>query len=189
MIIFKIWIFKLPDIDQSIQKRAIEKKRSLEHFWKMLSREKEKKSNIGISRTTLYAQKIKFCMQNYFFQKTFVWVRKPFCGWKKNTKKFYFWGQFQKKFCCRHQKNASHTISIYGNCMTSIFLTKSFSFSFSTIHQNLCQNKRKVLRKFDGTILAKCMKFVLAEFFHRLSLWNCVISIFGLWRSTRDNQL
>ena len=74
----------------------------------------------------------------------------------------------------------------YGNCMSSIFfLTKNFSFLFSTFHQNLCQNKRKVLRKFDDTILAKCMKFVWLVFFHRLSLWNCMTSIFGLWRSTR----
>ena len=27
----------------------------------------------------------------------------------------------RRNFCRRHQKNASHTISIYGNCMTSFF--------------------------------------------------------------------
>ena len=46
---------------------------------------------------------------------------------KKNIKNF--WGQFQKylekNFCRRHQKNASHTISIYGNCMTSVFFSEN----------------------------------------------------------------
>ena len=44
---------------------------------------------------------------------------------KKKTKNF--WAKFSKlleKFLFRHQKNASHTISIYGNCMISIFFKK-----------------------------------------------------------------
>ena len=37
-------------------------------------------------------------------------------------------GQFQNNLenCSRHQKNASYIISIYGNCMISIFLQKNF---------------------------------------------------------------
>ena len=30
-----------------------------------------------------------------------------------------------KNFCRRHQKNASHTISLYGNYMTSVFFSEN----------------------------------------------------------------
>ena len=46
----------------------------------------------------------------------------------------------------------------------SFFLTKSFSFLLSTIHRLLCRNK-KILWKFDDTILAKCLKLVWLVFF------------------------
>ena len=36
----------------------------------------------------------------------------------KNFLGAIFWGR-------RHQNNASHTISIYGNCMTSVFFQKT----------------------------------------------------------------
>ena len=125
---------------------------------------------------------------NFLFSKNVCLSTKIILRLKKKHKKV-FGGQFQKYFCRRHQRNTIHTFSIYGNCMTSIFLTKSFPFLISKVHRILCQNKRKVFRKFDDTILAKCMKFVWLVFFHRLSLWNCIISIFGLWRSTRaDTQ-
>ena len=121
---------------------------------------------------------------NFFFQKMFVWVQKSICGWKKTQK--IFWGQFQKNFknlCRRHQKNASHTFSIY----VSIMLVHIFQIFYFILYDtpNLCQNKRKVFRKFDDTIFAKCMIFVWLVFFQRLSLWNCMISVFGLWKSTR----
>ena len=62
---------------------------------------------------------------------------------------------------------------------------KSFPFLFGVIHQILCQNKKKVLQKFGDTTFAKCMKFVSFVFFHRLSLSNCMTSVFGLCRSAR----
>ena len=80
-------------------------------------------------------------MHNFFFKKCLFEYENHFTVEKKHKK---FLRAISK--ILRHQKNASHTISI--------------SFLFSTIHQNLCQNKRKVLRKIDDTILAKCMKFV-----------------------------
>ena len=55
---------------------------------------KEKKANFIVSRTTLCTQNIKFCMQNFFFRKMFVCVRKSICGWKKKQKKF--WAKFSK---------------------------------------------------------------------------------------------
>ena len=42
---------------------------------------------------------------------------------EKKTQKI-FRGNF-KNFCRRHQKNASHTVSIYENCMTSAFFQKT----------------------------------------------------------------
>ena len=35
------------------------------------------------------------------------------------------------------------------------------------------------------TIFRNCMKIVWQAFFHTLDLWNCMISIFGVWRSTQ----
>ena len=51
MIVVEIWIFKLWGFDQGIHEHAIQKKVSV--FWKNLYGEKEKKSNISVSRTTL----------------------------------------------------------------------------------------------------------------------------------------
>ena len=48
---------------------------------------KGKKANIIISRTTLYTQKIKFCMQNLFFSKNVCLNTKINLRLKKKTKK------------------------------------------------------------------------------------------------------
>ena len=89
-------------------------------------------------------------MQKIFlFKKCLFEYENQFAVEKKTDKKI--WGQFQKyfeKFLSSPSKIASHTFSI------------SFSFLFSTIHRILCQNKRKIFRKFDDIILAKCMKLV-----------------------------
>ena len=118
----------------------------------------------------------------------FVRVQKSFCGWKKKTQKQLF-GAFSKIlwkiFVVAIKKKLVIQFPYIEIVWLAFFMTKIFYFLFSTIHQNLCQNKRKVLRKFDDTVLAKCMKFVWLVFFHRLSLWKRMISIFGLWRSTR----
>ena len=89
MIISKIWIFNLSDIDQGIQKHVIQKKRSLKRFWKKLWREKEKKTNISISRTALYTQKIKLCMQIFFFSKNVCLNTKINLRLEKKTQKIF----------------------------------------------------------------------------------------------------
>ena len=64
-------------------------------------------------------------MQKLFFKKCLFEYENQFAVEKKTQK--MFGGNFKntfKKFCRRHQKNASHTISIYGNCMTSVFFRK-----------------------------------------------------------------
>ena len=114
---------------------------------------------------------------------------------KKFACKILFWKMYKTRFAAERKnkkkillslsKKASHTISIHGIYMITVFLTKSVSFLFSTIHQLCCQNKKKVLWKNDENLFANCMKLVWLVFLHRLSLWNCKISIFGLWRSTR----
>ena len=59
-----------------------------------------------MSRTTLYTQKIRLCIQIFFFKKSLFEYENQFAIEKKNKKKF--WGQFQKYFekffCRRHQK-------------------------------------------------------------------------------------
>ena len=58
-----------------------------------------------------------------------------------------------KSFVCCQQKNASHTGSIYGNCMISIFLTINFFFVRYT--DFYAKTRKKIFEN-----LAKCMKFV-----------------------------
>ena len=181
MIISKIWTFKLSDIDQGIQNMSYRRKRSLKRFWQYLWREKEENSIIVYPVLRYTHTKLNFACK-FFFSKNVCLSTKIFLQLKKKQKKI--WGKFQK-YVVVIKKKASHAFFMNGNCMTSIFLTKNFCFLFSTIHRILCQNEKKVARKFNDTILAKCMKFVWFVFFHRLSLWNCMSSVFGLWRPTR----
>ena len=93
-------------------------------------KKKGKKSNISISRTTLYTQKIKLSLQKFFLKSVCLSTKINLRLKKKNTKKIFV-GNFKnilKNFCRRHQKNASHSFSIYGNCMISIFFEKKFFF-------------------------------------------------------------
>ena len=57
-------------------------------------------------------------MQEKFFGKKLFAYKNPFAVEKKQKKL----GEIQN--FCRHQKNASHTISIYGKCMVSFFYKK-----------------------------------------------------------------
>ena len=102
---------------------------------------------------------------------------------KKKTKKFL--GQNFKIFLCRHQKNASHTIPIYGNCMISIFFKKREPQFFITRLFYKNQTSTEISLYQFSTILRNCMKIVSQAFFHTLDVWNCMITIFGVWRSTR----
>ena len=123
MIILNFGIFKLSDIDQGVHQHPIQKKKEFSAFLKKKLSEKKVKANFIASRTTLCTQNIKFCMQNFFFEKCLFAYENRFAVEKKQK---IFGPNFQnylKHFLCRHQKNASHTISIYGNCMISI-LTK-----------------------------------------------------------------
>ena len=120
------------------------------------------------------------------FRKMFVCVRNSICGWKKNKK--FFGPNFQnylKNFLCRHQKNASHTIPIYGNCMISIFFKKTRTSVFITRLFYKNQTSTEISLYQFSTIFRNCMKIVWQAFFHTLDVWNCMITIFGVWRSTR----
>ena len=60
-----------------------------------------------------------------------------------------------------------------------------FPFIYEETPISIPKQLEKYLSNSIKLILQKCMKFVWLAFFHRLSVWNCMISIFGLWRSTR----
>ena len=60
----------------------------------------------------------------------FVGVQNSFCDRKKNK---FLLGRLLKKSpknCCGHQKMIVKKTSIYGYCLISSFLTKSFSFFY-----------------------------------------------------------
>ena len=68
--------------------------------------------------------------------------------------------------------NANHTITIYGE-----FFYEETNFDTKTTKKYFWNSIKLILQKF--------MKIVWLAFFQRLSVWNCMISMFGLWRSTR----
>ena len=104
-------------------------------FEKKKLSEKKIKANIIVSRTTLCTQNIKFCMQNFFFRKMFVCVRKSICSWKKKNQK-NFWAKFsnllQKFFVSPSKKCQSYNFHILEYCMISIFFKKRKPQFFST---------------------------------------------------------
>ena len=166
MIILNFWVFKLSNIDQGIYIHTQYKRnKNFQRFWKKNLGEKKIKAINIVSRTTLCTQKIKFCMQKFFFRKMFVCVWNSICGWKK-TKKI-FGPDFQnnlKNFLCRHRKNASHTISIYGNCMISIFFKKGKLRFFITRLFYKNQTATETSSYIFSTIFRNCMKIVWQAF-------------------------
>ena len=126
VIILNFLIFKLSDIDQGIYKHPIQMKMGIFSVFeeKKLS-QKKIKANIIVTRTTLCTQKkINFACKNFFFEQCLFAYEIRFAVEKKTKS---FWARFSKllkNFLCRHQKNASYIISIYGNRMISITFKK-----------------------------------------------------------------
>ena len=97
-------------------------------------------------------------------------------------------------------KNANHTVSIYGNGMESIFFKKINlnQFFLSPVCSTVLKKPQKWFN-FFSIVFRKCMKIVDKHFLHTLDVWicmarifvawNCLISIFGVWRSTRAVNL
>ena len=115
-------------------------------FLKNVIKRKGKKSNVSISRTNLYSQKNKFCMQ-FFSKNVFFEYEKHFAVEKKHKKKIG--GNFKnvlKKIVVAIKRMLVIQFPYMETVWLAFFLTKRFSFSFRRIHKNLCQNKKKVLR-------------------------------------------
>ena len=118
------------------------------------------KANFIVSRTTLCTQNFKFCMQKFFSKN--VCLRTKFDLRLKKKHKI-FWAKFTKllkNFLCRHQKNASHTISIYGICMISIFFKKRKPHFFITRLFYKNQTATEISLYQFSTIFRNCMKIV-----------------------------
>ena len=139
MVIFKISIFKLQDCDQGIYKHAMQNKWEFLACLKKNCQEKQKKT-VFVYPVLRYAQKTKLCKQ--FFRDTVnVCFVKSFYLNLKKKKLVQFQNSFRNEFSCRHQsfscreffvvaikKSTSHTISIYGNYMLTIFFYNFFFF-------------------------------------------------------------
>ena len=63
-------------------------------------------------------------MQNFFMGNACLRTKFDLRLKKKTKKILWAISKPLRKFLFRQQKNASHTISIYGNCMISIFFKK-----------------------------------------------------------------
>ena len=162
-------MFKLPDIDRGLQKHVIQKKdESFKRFWKKIRRENEKKNPILVYPGLRYThKKLNFACKIFFFSKNVCLNTKINLQLEKKHKKFL--GAISKILGRRHQKNASHTISIYGNCMTSVFFqkTKLKKSKFSVVAA------QKTL-KFFASSWVDCSKL----FFHKKKIKKIVIKQF-----------
>ena len=85
MIIFKIRIFKLSDIDQGIYKHVIQKKYEFLACLKKVIQRKGKKSHFCVSRTTLCRKILKLACK-IFFGKVFSYKIRFAVEKKKQTK-------------------------------------------------------------------------------------------------------
>ena len=105
------WIFELSNYQRMIKAYINTPYKKMGFFsvfekkWKW----KEKKQMLSYPWLRYAHKKLNFACKKIFFWKMFVCVQNSICSWKK------IWS--------RHQKNASHTISLYGNFMVSIFYT------------------------------------------------------------------
>ena len=136
-----------------------------------------------VSRTTLCTPETNFCMQNLKKNCSLEW-KNCFATGKKN-----FLGQFRyylEEFLLSPSKKMPviefpHLEIIW---LAFFFDKKCFLF-YLWWYTKFNAKQEKTLWKFDDLVLAKCMKLVWLIIFHRLCLWNCMISIFCLWRSNR----
>ena len=118
----------------------------------------------------------------------FVCVRNSICGWKKNKK---FLSQIfkitWKDFVSPSKKCQPYNFHIwelydkhfFQKMKTSVFLPDCFI--------RIKQPQKQVYIFFN--LFRNCMKIVWQAFFHTLVVWNCMISVFGVWRSTREIKL
>ena len=131
-------------------------------YEKKIKKQIGKKNNLSVSRTTLCTQKIKFwkkILENVYLS------TKIDLQLKKKQKKLRQIQNFLENFLCRHQnKTASHTISIYGNCMISIFFKKRKPRILITRFVLLESNNRKISLYLFSIIFRNCMKIVWQAF-------------------------
>ena len=140
---------------------------------------KRKKGKIIVSRTTLCTQKIKFCMPKIFFRKKFVYVQNSTWAWKKKQKNF--WGKFSKLL--------GRIFVSYMEIVWQAFFSKKIENPFFC-HQavQLFSKSRRNGLIFFLLFFEYVWKLYDKHFLHKLDVWNCMISIFGEWGSTRDSS-
>ena len=160
MIVPKFRIFTISDIVQELHKHAMQKVGVLSVFEK-INAEKRKKKSFSVFRTAWSTQNLSFA---FFFWNMLVWVQNSFCGWEKGI---LILGKFLKR---------------KENCVVRVFWRK-FYFSLIRYTKFYTSNKKRIFWKFDDIILLNCRNLFLLPFFHRLCIWSCMLSIFGLWVS------
>ena len=109
-------------------------------------------------------KKLNFACKIYFFRKCLFEYENQFAV-EKTTKKF----AAIKKMLAIHLRYMEIV-------WLENFWQKFFVFYLVRYTEFYAKIREKVVRKINETISAKCMKFVWLVFFHRLSLWNCMIS-------------
>ena len=81
-----------------------------------------------------------------------------------------------KIFCAAIKKMPVIQFKSFKKRKSQFFITRLFYENQTATEMSLYQ---------FSTIFRNCMKIVWQAFSHSLDVWNCMISIFGVWRSTR----
>ena len=84
------------------------------------------------------------------------------------------------RFILCNQIKQKKTLKFFTHTLNPIQYIKNKQKTRRLSHRIFCQSKKKI-RFYHLSKIYEINMYV----FHRLSLWNCSISIFGLWRSTR----
>ena len=155
---FKIRNFKLSDIEQGIP--AIQMKEEFLPFKKKNFSEKEKNPILEYPGVRYTHKKLNFALKLFFEKCLFEY--KFDSRLKKNTKKYF-------------RANLKITWKIF-------LLSPSKKF-FSFIYYDT-SNFMPKQEKISSKIRSKTYEICMTSIFYGLSLWNCMISIFGLWRLT-----
>ena len=134
-----------------------------------------------------YAQeKIIFACKKKYFEKRLFDTKLDFHLIKKTK---HFWGNFKntwKSYCFAIKKMLFIQFP-YMEIVWEAFFQKKNKISVLSSPDLFIRIKhpQKLVKIFFSTIFRNCMKTIWQAFFYTFDVWNFMISIFGLWRSTR----
>ena len=166
-------------IRKAYKKMQYERNRLFEGFWKQLFRKREINS-IFVHLRLSFACNKKTKYENVSLSAKFVY------SLKKNNLNFSdsFWLIFWI-FVVAIQKILVKQFLYMEIVWLALCYQKKFHLYYLWCTEFYAKTRKSSILNFDYTISAKLSKLIWKAFFYRICLWNYMISIFSLCRSTR----